>query len=111
MSEVTSASMIAVITDLAPSTYNRAVSALLAILNLARASGWLQEVPRFPRRKVKGGRVRWLTSEEWSLLQTKLPAHLLPLARFSIATGLRRRNVTHLEWSQVDMNRRVAARS
>ena len=30
------------------------------------------------------------------------------MARFALATGLRERNVTGLEWSQVDLERRVA---
>jgi integrase len=30
------------------------------------------------------------------------------MAQFALETGLRRRNVTHLEWSQVDLERKVA---
>ena len=30
------------------------------------------------------------------------------MAQFSLATGLRQRNVSYLRWDQVDMNRRVA---
>src|SRR4051812_21484154 len=30
------------------------------------------------------------------------------MAEFSLATGLRQSNVTHLEWSQVDLGRRLA---
>ena len=37
-----------------------------------------------------------------------LPPHQAALVRFSLATGLRERNVTRLEWSQVDLTRRVA---
>jgi integrase len=39
---------------------------------------------------------------------TLLPAHIAEMARFSLATGLRLRNVTHLEWNSVDLARRVA---
>ena len=35
-------------------------------------------------------------------------AHLADLAAFALATGLRRANVTGLEWTQVDLERRVA---
>ncbi len=38
----------------------------------------------------------------------ELPGHLEDLAAFSLATGLRQANVTELEWSQVDLERRVA---
>ena len=38
----------------------------------------------------------------------ELPEHLADMVKFSLATGLRRANVTKLEWSQVDIARRVA---
>ena len=37
-----------------------------------------------------------------------MPAHLADMAAFTLATGLRRANVTGLLWSQVDMVRRMA---
>ena len=41
-------------------------------------------------------------------LAATLPEHLAAMARFSLETGLRRSNVTGLEWSQVDLARRTA---
>ncbi len=38
----------------------------------------------------------------------ELPPHLADMAAFSLATGLRRSNVTGLQWTQVDLVRRVA---
>ncbi|MGC8467290.1 MAG: site-specific integrase, partial [Acidithiobacillus sp.] len=37
----------------------------------------------------------------------ELPEHLRDMAAFSLATGLRRSNVTGLEWNQVDLQRGV----
>ena len=37
-----------------------------------------------------------------------LPEHLADMAAFSLATGLRAANVTGLQWSQVDLARRLA---
>ncbi len=37
-----------------------------------------------------------------------VPPHLGAMVEFSLATGLRQRNVTHLEWSQVDLARGFA---
>ena len=37
-----------------------------------------------------------------------LPAHLGDMADFSLQTGLRAANVTGLQWSQVDLARRLA---
>jgi hypothetical protein len=49
--------------------------------------------------------------EEWRKLQKALLAEsplLEQAARFTLATGLRENNVLELEWSQVDLGRRVA---
>ena len=53
-------------------------------------------------------RIRWLTHEEAERLIRELPEHLAEMARFSLATGLRKANVTGLEWSQVNLQRRIA---
>ncbi|WP_367025438.1 site-specific integrase [Methylococcus sp. ANG] len=53
-------------------------------------------------------RVRWITPEEARRLLEELPAHLSAMARFSLERGLRRANVTGLQWSQVDLVRRCA---
>lgn len=52
--------------------------------------------------------MRWLRPEEVDRLLEALPAHLEAMARFTLATGLRERNVTQLSWSQVDLERRIA---
>jgi integrase len=41
-------------------------------------------------------------------LLNELPDHLNAMARFTLATGLRESNVTGLQWSQLDMQRRCA---
>jgi len=53
-------------------------------------------------------RVRWLTRNEADGLIAELPPHLADMVRFSLETGLRRANVTGLQWSQVDLVRRTA---
>ncbi len=83
-------------------TFNRYRAIIQAILHQAGIS------IKIPLRKVKTGRLRFLTLEEWDALYAELPAHLKPLAAFSIATGLRQRNATHLTWQQVDLKRKVA---
>ncbi len=48
------------------------------------------------------------TRDEANRLLAELPIHLKRMADFSLETGLRRANVTHLCWSQVDLiNRRA----
>ncbi|QKM48927.1 Tyrosine recombinase XerC [Burkholderia glumae] len=53
-------------------------------------------------------RIRWLTPAQAERLLAELPEHLADMARFSLETGPRRSNVTGLQWSQVDIVRRVA---
>ena len=53
-------------------------------------------------------RVRWLRHEEAEHLLQELPAHLRAMAKLSLETGLRKSNVTGLQWSQVDLVRRCA---
>lgn len=52
--------------------------------------------------------MRWLTKDEWNTLKKHLPAHQRAMATFALATGLRQANVLNLEWSQIDLKRRVA---
>ncbi len=82
---------------LSNATYNRYRAIIVAVCNLSGHK------LRLPLKKVKRGRLRFLTREEWARLYQALPEHLKPLAAFSIATGLRQGNVTHLRWDQVDM--------
>lgn len=91
-----------------PASRNRQANLVAAILNLARRRGHLDAVPHIERGKITPARIRWLALDEWQRLDAQLPAHLKPLVRFSLATGLRQHNATHLEWSQVDLPRKVA---
>jgi integrase len=57
--------------------------------------------------KQSVGYVTWSATQAAMLIQ-ELPQHLADMVTFSLATGLRRSNVTNLEWSQVDLQRNVA---
>ena len=89
-------------------TVNYRISQILVVLNAARKWEWLDIVPMRNRLPETQRRIRWLTHEEADRLLIELPDHLKPLVRFTLATGLRKHNVTHLEWNQVDVDRRVA---
>jgi integrase len=105
---VTADSLIPAIPATSAGTFNRYTNLITAALNKSRKAGLIEATPHLEKRKQPAGRIRWLTQQEWKRLDKELPEHLKPLARFALATGLRQRNVTHLEWSQVDMGRRVA---
>jgi integrase len=53
-------------------------------------------------------RVRYLKREEARRLLSELPEHLSEMVAFSLATGLRKANVTGLQWEQVDLEKRWA---
>src|SRR4051812_18053958 len=65
----------------------------------ARKVGCWRDPPR---------RIRFLTHEDAQRLLQALPEHLADMAAFSLATGLRAANVTGLQWSQVDLTRKLA---
>lgn len=91
-----------------PGTVKRNLEILGAILNrAAREWEWLDHVPRKPQYPKVQRRVRWLTPAEMQRLLQHLPEATAEMARFALATGLRRNNVLRLEWSQVDAARRV----
>lgn len=107
LSDMTADTFMRALKDKSAATHNRYVNLYGAILNLAEARGWLDKAPKIPRRKEAPATFRWLTKAEWRKLEAELPAHLLPLARFAVYTGLRQFNVTHLRWDYVDMRRRM----
>ena len=90
-------------------TANRYLALVRAILRRARDDWeWVDRVPKVRMFPIRGRRIRWITREEAERLLALLPAHQAAMARFALATGLRQRNVCLLEWSQVDLQRRVA---
>lgn len=68
---------------------------------------WLDKAPQVRMLSEPRRRIRFLAREEAQQLLAELPSHLADMAAFSLATGLRRANVTGLQWSQVDLARRI----
>lgn len=90
-------------------TTNRYMAHLRAVLRrCAEEWEWIDKAPKVPMYSVNTKRVRWITKDEVECLMSHLPSHQADLARFALATGLRQRNITQLEWSQIDMQRHVA---
>jgi integrase len=90
-------------------TANRYMALVRAMLRRAANDWeWIDRVPKVRMFKEAKRRVRWLTPEQAETLLSHLPVHQADIVRFALATGLRQGNVTRLEWSQIDMQRRVA---
>ncbi len=93
----------------ANSTVNRTMEVIRAVLRRATHEWeWLDKAPRVRMLPGPKRRVRWITRGQADRLMVELPGHLAAMARFSLETGLRRANVTGLEWSQVDLARKTA---
>jgi len=90
-------------------TVNRLLEIIRAILRQAVYEWeWLDRHPKIRLLPEPKRRIRWLTKDEAEKLLAELPPHLSVMARFSLETGLRKSNVTGLQWSQVDLERRTA---
>jgi integrase len=90
-------------------TVNRVLALLRALLKRAKDEWeWLDSIPAVKLLPEPKTRLRWLTNDEADRLITELPEHLNAMARFTLATGLRESNVTGLQWSQLDMQRKCA---
>ena len=91
------------------STANRNLAMIRAIVRRAAFDWeWMDRAPKIRLYPEPKRRVRWLTPVQAQGLLAELPEHLAEMVRFSLATGLRQRNVVRLEWSQVDIERRAA---
>lgn len=92
-----------------PATANRLLALIRSILRRAALDWeWIDKPPVIKLYREPKRRVRYLTPQQALILLNELPPHLADIVRFSLATGLRRSNVTKLDWSQVDLKRRVA---
>lgn len=95
--------------DASNATRNRYVACIRAILHKAAGEWeWIETAPTLRTFREAKIRIRWITQEEAESLLAELPRHYADVARFALATGQRMSNILNLEWSQVDMSRRVA---
>jgi len=92
-----------------PPTANRYLALVRAILRKAAFEWeWIDRVPKVKLYREARRRIRWITPEQVQTLLRELPAHQVDIVLFALSTGLRQSNVLELEWSQVDLARRVA---
>ncbi len=95
--------------ETSPTTANRYLAIIRAILRRAAQDWeWIEKAPFIRLYKEPKRRIRWISPQQVAVLLNELPEHLVNLVKFSLSTGLRKRNVTELEWSQVDLLRNVA---
>ena len=94
--------------DCSGANKNRYIALIRAILNRAmREWEWIDNIPYFSMYPEPKKRIRWLTPDEAKRLIAAAPPYMAQMIKFSLATGLRQRNVLTLKWQQVDLERRV----
>ncbi len=93
---------------LTSSTKNKYMGLVRAILRCCKGWGWVSEVPSFKKRKEPTKRVRWIAESEALTLIAVLPQHQRNPVKFALLTGLRKANIYGLEWTQIDLQRRIA---
>lgn len=94
---------------LSKTTVNHYMQVMRGILRKAHHEwGWLDALPKVPMFRRQLADPRWLTREQFFKLLKNLPEHTADLARFAVATGLRKSNITGLTWDRVDLKRGTA---
>lgn len=91
-----------------PATVNRTLALIRSVLRAACEWEWTDGAPKIRLLVEPKKRVRYLLKSEAESLLAELPTHLSHMAAFSLSTGLRKGNVLGLQWSQVDLLRRIA---
>lgn len=90
-----------------PGARNRYRATVRAILRKAeREWEWIDRAPFIRLEPEPESAGRWLTEPEAARLIAAAPAHLQPVIRFALATGLRKSNILGLRWDHVDLARR-----
>ncbi len=92
-----------------PATANRHMALLRSMLNLAEHEwgGWLFKAPKVPMYQEPQSEPRWITPKEFNRLYKALPPYLASCAAFAVDTGLRSGPIRSMEWSQVDMRKKL----
>lgn len=93
------------------STINTELNTIKAALNRAVALGYLARNPCREVKKLKAPRkqVRFLSKEEARKLLEAGNGRMGPIVETLLYTGLRRDELTHLTWADVDLQRRIVA--
>lgn len=91
------------------SSVNRVLAVLRIVLNRAASSEWkmLDAAPKVPMLPIARIEPTWAKPNQVVRLLGVLPEHSADMAIFACATGMRRVEVTSMQWAHVDLDRRT----
>lgn len=90
-----------------PAMINRSLQCLRRMLNLAKEQNKIQNVPKIYLLKEPPARKGFLEPAKFAELVMLLPTHLRPLITFLYWCGVRKGEALSIEWTQVDLERRL----
>lgn len=90
-----------------PAMINRSLQCLRRMLNLARETNKIQNVPKIYLLKEPPARKGFLEQAKFAELSNLLPIHLQPLILFLYWCGVRKGEALSIEWAQVDLENRI----
>lgn len=98
--------------NIASSTANKTLEQIRTVLLCAKNIWhWIDNIPTFnfvEMRPGEGESYSWLTHNEAAQVLKELPLHLQRMVRFSLATGIRKSNLTGLKWQKVYLDKKFA---
>lgn len=86
---------------------NRSLSALRRMLRIAHEDGKIRFVPVVRLLKEPPARKGFLPLEKFEKLLRRVPSHLRPLITFLYYCGVRLGEAVQIEWTQVDLRKRI----
>lgn len=94
---------------LKPASRNRYLSTMRKLLNDCERWEWIERAPRLSAEREPRKRIRWISqSEALRLLSAIHNDWFRDVVGFALATGMRAGEILGLQWSQVDLVRRMA---
>ena len=93
--------------NISPCTMNSELKVISCILKFGVENKYLEEIPRIRRVKIQKKSPRFLSAEEIGKVIAAARADVRPMLQLMIFTGLRKGEVRHLEWSDVDLKHRL----
>ena len=96
-------------TKLSPATRNRYLATIRRIISLCAEWGWIAAPIKLRPAAEPTVRIRWITREQsQSLLAAINRDWLRDVTLFALCTGMRAGEILSLEWSAVDLGRKIA---